>query len=320
MYNGNVEFEGIAIEDLVHEFKKQKDVENMPCVRDIKDEFLSFIEHETEHGSLEEYLKPILYEFKDELQQEINEYSFNTVMELHKRMDIPDYIVNLPDFETEFHEFIPEDEDNEKYNQIIWECFSWYLSYEGSNLIFSGASHGNYYHSLFEVKIHCKDHGKLISENIEEHEHCRETYFKVFAENKEAYTFITGVDNDFLEYMENKIKEYEMDVIDDFNKYLVSQNIENSDKQIKRLKQLHEKKNEHLNEEIADLKSDAIEYTSHYLERLPLDLVCLFGDYLIKSVALKQRLSDDIETISIETDICLMSNSQGFNWIKLIIE
>ena len=57
--------------------------------------------------------------------------------------------------------------------------------------------------------------------------------------------------------------------------------------------------------------------TFYYLEYLPKNLLCFFGDFLVKSVALKQRISDDIDSVSIETYICVMTNSQGFEGAKL---
>ena len=314
MYNGNVEFEGISIENLVHEFKKKKDLNKMKSVRTIRDEFIIFISHETEFTDLNTYIMPIINEFKKEIKKE----PLDKIIEIYEKRKIPKFLQKLPAFKTEFRDIIPPNAEFNEVNETLWEMFSWYLSYEGSNLIFSGSSNGNYYPSLFEVNIHCNDSGNLIYENIEEHEYCRKPFFKVFAQNREAYTYITGIDDELLEFIKIYIKEYDNEIVNDFKNYLINKNVENYDDIINKLELIIHYKHDNLNQDINILRLDGMKDACYYLEYLPKDLLYFFGDFLVKSVALKQRISDDIDSVSIETDIALMTNATGFKWIENI--
>ena len=71
-------------------------------------------------------------------------------------------------------------------------------------------------------------------------------------------------------------------------------------------------KHNNLNIEIDILRLAGIEDACYYHEYLPKDLICFFGDFLVKSVALKDKISDDIDSESIETYIALMTNATGF--------
>ena len=57
-------------------------------------------------------------------------------------------------------------------------------------------------------------------------------------------------------------------------------------------------------------------YTSSCCEYLPRQLLCDLTDSLIKLTALKQKLSLDLETVSSESDIALITKTDNLKWIK----
>ena len=49
---------------------------------------------------------------------------------------------------------------------------------------------------------------------------------------------------------------------------------------------------------------------------MPLPIICSLADYLIKITALKQKLSSELETVSSETDIAIVTKVNNFKWEK----
>ena len=67
---------------------------------------------------------------------------------------------------------------------------------------------------------------------------------------------------------------------------------------------------------IKNFKLDGIEYTSHSCEYVPRQLLCDFADSLIRLRALKQKLSLDLETVSSESNMALITKTDNFKWVK----
>ena len=51
-------------------------------------------------------------------------------------------------------------------------------------------------------------------------------------------------------------------------------------------------------------------------EDSPNELLCDLANYLIQLTVLKQKLFADIETVSIETDVGLLTKSDYFKWME----
>lgn len=73
---------------------------------------------------------------------------------------------------------------------------------------------------------------------------------------------------------------------------------------------------EELDQLINHFKIKMINNTSHSCEYLPKQLLYEFADSLIRLTALKQKLSSDLETVSSENDIAIITKSYNFKWAK----
>ena len=65
-----------------------------------------------------------------------------------------------------------------------------------------------------------------------------------------------------------------------------------------------------------DFRLDTLEYTSFAIEYLPHWLLCDLADYLIQLTVLKQKISSEIESVSMEADVSLMTKYDGPKWVK----
>ena len=314
MINGAMEFENIPLETLIGEFKTKINI--FESVEKVKDDFIKFLSHNTRHTSFEKYVSVILKSFKEKIMESIAENGFENAINHASKDSIPDFVKNYSNFNEEFNELIPETYDRKKYNLKIWRIFSHELNFEGSGIIIAGFDKNSYYPSLFVFNIYCNDNGKLIFKEIESRINCEEPLIRVYAMNEEAYSFLTGVNEEFKEYIRNFINLTNSDLITNMEDYLKNERIADSKKIINNLKRELNKYSIELEQYITLYKNNMINYTSNCCEYMPRQLLCDLADSLIKLTALKQKLSYDLETVSSENDIAVITKSENFKWAK----
>ena len=219
-------------------------------------------------------------------------------------------------FADEFVDLIPEDRDNQEFNLVIWEMFCHELSFEGTGVIFAGFDIGHDFPSFFEINIHCNNHGEIVYEDVDSKVNCQNPYLKVFAINEEAYTFITGVNSNFEEDLKKYIDDSNELIIKDIRNLLEKENIDDIDKIIVICQTVINGRYSDLTEYFDDFRLDTLEYTSFAIEYLPHWLLCDLADYLIQLTALKQKISSEIESVSMDADVTLMTKYDGLKWVK----
>ncbi|WP_298523533.1 hypothetical protein [uncultured Methanobrevibacter sp.] len=218
--------------------------------------------------------------------------------------------------DNEFHDIIPDGKNKEEYNQIIWEIFSNNFQYEGTGIIIAGFNLKSHYPSFVEITIYCNDEGEIIHEEIDSAVDCSEPFLKVFAINEEAYTFITGVNSEFIDFILQYIDDANESVINNLKWSFKKENIVECDKIIEIIKNALQKEYSKVSGDIDDFRLDSIEYTSYSIENLPEWLLCIFAELLIRLTVVKQKTTSEIESVSISTDILIMAKTEDFKWIK----
>ena len=314
MINGAMEFEGIPLETLIGEFKQN--LKEFNDIKKIKDELINFLSKNTPNTPTDKYLTEFLESFKIRLSESIRENGFKYVIYTSPFKLIPDFVKKYSDFDREFDDIIPEGYDKKEYHLKLWRIFSYDLNFEGSQIILAGYDKKYHFGSLFVFNIYCNDKGKIILTEIESIENCEEPYIKIYAMNEEAYAFITGVSNDFEDYIKNHILDTNDEILLNMEWYLKEKNFENSPEILEALNEELNSRFDDLTEIIKNFKLNMIEDTSYSCEYVPRQLLCDFADSLIKLTALKQKMSLDLETVSSESDMALITKTDNFKWIK----
>ena len=314
MINGLMDFEGIPLETLISEFKSE--IDEFTSVEKIKKDFIAFLSKNTSYTTSEEYLKWVLATFKTRLHNLIEEDGFKTAVNSKLTKEIPDFLKQYPHFENEFYDIIPDTLDKKHYNLKIWKIFSFELNFEGTGIIIAGFDKTNHYASLAVFNIYCNDHGKIITQEVESITNCEDPLIRIYALNEEAYAFITGVSTDFENYLKYSITNSFKEIKENIAWFLKNKNIEDTDNILSVLDLELKDSYDILEKIINNYKEDAIKDTSDACEFIPRQLICEFADSLIKLTALKQKLSLDLETVSSETDIALITKTDNFKWVK----
>lgn len=134
--------------------------------------------------------------------------------------------------------------------------------------------------------------------------------------NEEAYAFITGVSSDFENHIKSHMRETDEEILRNMEWYLKDNDFENYKEILEALEEELDGRFFDLTQTIDTFKLNTLEYTSNSCEYVPRQLLCDFADSLIKLTALKQKLSLDLETVSSESDIALITKTENFKWIK----
>ena len=316
MFNGNADFENFSMETLISKFTNTVDFEKLETIEKVKDEFVRFLSANTKSTDVNEYLEDILYYFKEDLISNIDSNDFEEVIVNARRKKVLPFIKDYSNFDDEFLDIIPDDVDKQEFNHVIWEMFCHELSFEGTGVIFAGFDIGHDFPSFFEINIHCNNHGEIVYEEVDSGVNCQDPYLKVFAINEEAYTFITGVNSNFEEDLKEYIFKSNKIIIENIRNLLEKENINEIDKIMDICNFVVNEGYSDLHEYVADYKMGAIEFTSVSIEYLPRWLLCDLADYLIQLTALKQKISSEIESVSIDADVTLMTKYDGFKWVK----
>ena len=322
MINGYVDFEGIFIGDLIEEFKKVHDFKKIGNIEEIKNRFIEFLEKNTPYTSKKEYLNRKVDLFREEIEIEIQDYGFDEVINFHGRKEVGAYLKSISDFNSKFYDLIPADMDKTEWNFEMWRIFSDWLSYEGTGVIITGYNSYSYYPTFFEINIHCNDDGTLMYEEVDSRVDWEEPFIKVFAIKEEAYAFLTGVNEEFEGNVKETIEKLDTEFIHHLKNQLMSRNFdcENIEEIANICKLSIANKHKNINQSINKYKKESLQYTIESLEFLPQELLCNLADYLIQLTGLKQKIFSELETVSIETDVGLITKSEYFKWIKHDIE
>lgn len=316
MFNGNADFENFSMETLISKFRSTVDFEKLKTIENVKDEFIRFLSKNTQAGDVNEYLRDVLEYFKDDLISKIDAEGFDNVIANARKKEILPFVEEYSRFADEFFGIIPEDRDKQEFNLVIWEMFCHELSFEGTGLIFAGFDIGHDFPSFFEINIHCNNHGEIVFEEVDSRVHCQNPYLKVFAINEEAYTFLTGVHLDFVDDLKEYLKDSNKNILKNIKHLLEKENINSIDKVLNICEIVINDEYFDLEEYFDDYRLDTIEYTSFQIEYLPHWLLCDLADYLIQLTGLKQKISSEIESVSMDADVSLMTKYAGFKWIK----
>lgn len=245
---------------------------------------------------------------------EINEDTFDDVISERQKKDICPFIKRYSNFHNEFEDIIPDEKDKEEYTEILWKIFSFELQFEVTGIVLAGFDLKSHYPSFFEMELYFNDNGKIIYEIVDSTVNSKKPIIKVLAINEEAYTFITGVNEEFIGFILKYIVDANESIFKNFKWDLEKDNIKHVDKIVEFLKKEQTAEYHDIENDISDFRLQSLEYTKYSIENLPEWLICLFADFLIKLTAIKQKTSSEIESVSIDTDILIISKVDGLKW------
>jgi hypothetical protein len=134
-----------------------------------------------------------------------------------------------------------------------------------------------------------------------------------FAQNKQIYTFLTGIDPDFHIEIVNYLSKF-------FSKYpqIISENLDIKDEQkIKLLEQVTKNELDNLfNAMLKYQQKHHIYPILNVVSVLPIDDLAKMAESLINITCFRKRISTDEQSVGEPIDVAVISKGDGFIWIK----
>lgn len=315
LINGNPDFQEVPIETLIGEFKVGTDFSNINSVGEIKDRFIDFLSKNTESTSADDYIEYFLDLFKDDLIFDINQSDFKTVVSQRPKRRICPFIKDYSLYSSAFDDVIPSEVDKDEYLDTLWEIFSFELLYESTGMAICGYDLDSHYPSFYEIELFFNSDGKIIFELVDSRVNTKEPFIKPLAIKDEACSFITGVHDDFIDFIERIVYKSNQLVVEDYRWNLEQEGIDNSDKLCNILEDTLDKEYSKLDDKIKSYRAESLEDITSSTEYLPPWVLTLFSGMLIQFTALKQKTSHEIESVSLDVDVLLISKTDGFTWV-----
>lgn len=169
---------------------------------------------------------------------------------------------------------------------------------------------------LYEINIHCNDGGKIIHEELESKIDFEDTLIRVHAINEEGYTFLTGVNEEFISYINKYILKTNEEILLRLKMEIEKENMMFTNEIIKITEKILNDEYSDLTNEIDYFRFTVIEDTAKSIEFIPNNLLCILADEIIRLTTIKQKISSEEEYVSIKSHISLMTKSHGFKWVK----
>ena len=206
MINGYMEFEKIPLKTLISDFTKKTDMRKLKTVKEISNAFISFLHENTETSTIDEYIKETLKYFKQDLNCEIRKHGFEKTLKSKQKKPIPQFLRKYKNFDDEFKELIPPEKRKKRYTKILWEIFSMEFNYLGTGVVIAGNNIDSYYPSFIELNIHYNDSEGVFYDIVESKFDFEESIIRVYAINNEGYTFLTGSNENYSEFIKCSVE------------------------------------------------------------------------------------------------------------------
>ena len=138
-----------------------------------------------------------------------------------------------------------------------------------------------------------------------------------FAQSEMVLTFLTGIDPDYQEFLD----EYMRELCSDYPQVLVDSidGLNNGDRETikKRLRDVGQRKFERYTQELTKYRRENyIDLEMSVVWALPKDELAEMAESLISLTSFKRRVSATAETVSGPIDVAVISKGDGFIWIK----
>ena len=315
MINGDMDFEGIPLKSLINDFYTSYDFSTVNSILEIKNRFLQFLSSKSNSTNPEIYLEDLLQFFKERIRLS----DFSKFISDEVRAEIPQFITHLDSFDHEFDDVIPEDFDKSDCNVTLWQIFSYYLSFEGTGIIFAGYNRNQFFPSFVEINIYFNNGGEIVHDVVESVENSENPIIRVYANNHEAYTFLTGVSGDFEHSLSEFSKEENAILLNSFSEFLYSReklDHESRDEIFNFLENLIQFKAAKRQKFILDYKFDSFDFISDYTGNLPCAVIYNLVCELISLTSTKQKITPDIETVGDNIDVAVIEPFKKFKWVK----
>jgi hypothetical protein len=231
----------------------------------------------------------------------------------------------IEEFKLEIFEDFPLNQQlSKKLNEIALMLFSKYqdeiLLSESSGVVIAGFGEEDFFPQVYSYSIAGLAYEHVVYDDNKEItivDFDNRASIIPFAQSEMVYTFMSGIDPDYEDNIENFISE----VINEYPKLIIENLVNLDQKEKKKLEKKYKRIGKKNFKEIVDkLDSFKKEYYSDPIMKvvgmLPKDELASMAESLVNLTSFKRKVSMQEETVGGPIDVAVISKGDGFIWIK----
>ncbi len=307
MIFGTATFGSVSLESLIRDYRKQNNFKELEDILLIKKSFINYLNNISYEVTDFEYKLAL---FKENLLHRLDYTSNNDLSEFlynYKDMEILPFLENNPSFDVEFEDIIKLlDVDID----ILKKYFSVVLTDSSTGVVIAGFNKNNFKPSYVYFDLITKYGDKIIISDFDSHINCKRNFIIPFAQNDVTDAFISGINDDYIDFLEYYIYNYNYSCSSELIEFLIEKEaidvgfVKNNLEEIKRLYKNNAegfmKLLKNFKENYGDFISDGIGTVSTEV------LVTIAGD-MIESTSLKRKLDSNLDSVGGDIDIIIIT-------------
>ena len=307
MIFGTTTFGSVSLESLIRDYKKQTDFKELGDILKIKKSFI-------------EYLNNVQYEFTDfdyklSLFKEnlIEELDYKTDKEISEFLNIYEDMEMLPFLENKSSLDVEFEDIRKLLNvdiDILKRYFSAVLSDWSSSVVIAGFNKNKFKPSYISFNLITKYDDKVIISDYDSYIDCEKNFIVSFAQDDVIKTFISGVNDDFMDFLEYCINNYCNTCSNTLIKYFIENkviNVEFLENHLEDVEKLNKKNVKELMDLIENFKEDYVNLISDGVENVPAEVLVTIAGDMIETTSLKRKLDSDLDTVGGDIDIIVIT-------------
>ncbi len=304
MIFGAATFGSISLESLIKDYKKQTDFEELDDILKIKKSFIEYLKNIPYKISDFEYKFTL---FKENLLKKLNYDSMENIIKYldnYKDEEILPFLENNSFLDVEF-----EDIANILGNvdiDILKKYLTVMLVDSSSGVVIAGFNMNEFRPSYIYFDLITKYKNEIIISDSESYINSEENLIVPFAQDDVTDTFISGINNEFIDFLKYCIYNYNDEYSNEIIEFLIEKgcaDIKSIEKQLGDIKKINKKNTEEFMEKIKNYKEINGDYVSEGVKDVSTDVLVTIAENLIESTSLKRKLDSNLDSVGGDIDI-----------------
>ena len=175
-----------------------------------------------------------------------------------------------------------------------------------SGVVIAGFNMNEFRPSYIYFDLITKYKNEIIISDSESYINSEENLIVPFAQDDVTDTFISGINNEFIDFLKYCIYNYNDEYSNEIIEFLIEKgcaDIKSIEKQLGDIKKINKKNTEEFMEKIKNYKEINGDYVSEGVKDVSTDVLVTIAENLIESTSLKRKLDSNLDSVGGDIDI-----------------
>lgn len=331
MVFGTSTFEGIPLETLIKEYRRNINFDSINSISDIKKDFLKYIASETTNTNFDKKIelgKDSFHRFfiMNSFEWQFN--GFNDFLEKYEKLEIPsffdeiDSIIELEDYIRDLINFQNIDDFDNRLFLTLKKFFIRSYLCNNTGVVIAGFNNDNLFPSYSTFCLCANVNGKIEITHSKSRINCKNSEIIPFAEKEVIRNYLTGIHNDakisIIQKYNDDLNNFHCELEDALN------SIQSFDEETREVingiliksKNNIEVFNKKFKNQINAIMDDNFTNYLNSINSLPKEELANMAESLIHITSLKHKVTENIESVGGDIDVAIISKGDGFIWKK----